>query len=465
MPGTQYVSAGDGARHVHHHHHHTSGTRSPGRSSSPITKKSHKSSRTHRSTNRRHCRRCHRTDGTHSRSCSHTHHHHHHSHTAAGGGGGVHTLGGNSAKAAASSAPSLVILVLLGVASLVFIGVGIWLLANRFGWPVALDFVGSKDWTRFLSIGLLIFLAGLFMLIIVVLAFSIRVSGSRVARTALVFLLAVAFSFLLLISLLCIIFGAQGVGWTTNWLRDGWEKTARTTPGRLCDFQRRNRCYGFEDNDCAGCDVTSSGEYTSGCSEIQRQLCPPCVTGDGDGNDNGIFLLPAISLSSLIAQNPPPVLESARPSRPRTVAFVAPNGAPLTRLASIPGAVDAALRTTYDRDAAPTPEATDASGSSSGGAAAGGTTGGGTTGGGATGGGTTGTEGSGASNGVDDGTQGGIIASNGAGLFTDYTGNGCKDAIKTDFRQFMIPFAVAALFTLLLVFLLFFFFCCAVGKK
>lgn len=75
-----------------------------------------------------------------------------------------------------------------------------------------------------------------------------------------------------------------------------------------------------------------------------------------------------------------------------------------------------------------------------------GTVGGGTTGG-TTGGGTTG-----------GGTAGG------AGLFTQYTGNGCKDSIRNDFREFMIPWSVFTLFLLFLVFLQFFFLCCVVSK-
>lgn len=468
MPGTHYASAAGAAagaatgagssHHHHHHHHHTSGAgRSPGRSSTPIAKKTTRSTRSHRS--HRRCRTCHRSDGTHSRSCSHSHHHHHHSrHSGGGGGGGIRGGGaavtmGNSAKAAASSAPSLVILVLLGVAACVFIGVGIWLLATRFGWPVALDFVGSKDWTRFLSIGLLIFLAGLFMLVIVVLAFGIRASGSRVCRTALVFLLAVAFSLLLLVSLLCIIFGAQGVGWTTNWLRDGWEKTARTTPSRLCDFQRENSCYGFEDNDCAGCDVTTDGAYTASCSETQRRLCPACVSGSAaDGNGGNFGLLRPLNPLPLISQDPSHAFLRSHQTRERTVAFVATDGAPLIRLAARTTAVGDARQASNDADSLPTPEAAD--GGSSSGAAAGGAAAGAA----AAGGSDPGSAGAGGAEG------GGIVASNGAGLFTEFAGNGCKDALKTDFRQFMIPFAVAALFTLLLVFLLFFFFCCAVGK-
>jgi hypothetical protein len=326
--------------------------------------------------------------------------------------------------------------VLLLVASLVFLGVGIWLLADRFGWPTALDFTGNKDWTRFLSVGFLIFLCGIFLLIIVALAFAIRGTGSRIMRTAIVFLLAVTFVLLLLLALICLIFGINSPGWTTDWLSGGWNKTVRTTPSRLCDYQRTNKCYGFRDGSCRGCDITAGGAYTSGCTEKQREVCPVCVSGS---SRQALFLGHTYPDSDAAVELPVP----------RRIAYVSEAGVPEISLRP-------EIRTYTGRDhpeatatptMPPTARPTTMSASTSP------VAGGGVV-----------TQGPPSGNGGVVGGSGISGTEGGAGLFTEYADNGCEGDIKADFRQFMIPFAVAALFVTVLVFLLFCFFCCGVRK-
>lgn len=469
-------------RHYHHHtrkttrHHHGGGTGHHGGTTnagtlpssprSPPTSPRHKTGR---------CRTCTGRDGSHSRSCSHHHHHH-------------HTSRNTAALNASAGTPALLLLVFLLLSSLVFLAVGIWLLASRFGWPAALDFMSNKDWTRFLSIGFLIFVTGILLLIAFIVGILLKTAPTRNLRSCSICALSSLLVLLAILAIMCLAFGISSVAWVSNWLGDGWTKTVATTPSRLCDYQRSNKCYGFEDGSCRGCDVTTGGAYTAGCSEKQREVCPICVVdrdivrsldvfGLAEGSSTDMFMAAAIKATE--------EREVARSG----VAFVSEDGPAVRMPVASKAAVSvrkgdfpavtkdagaglrAAVKTSEvvitetvvvdsgasrnDGGAQESPEATMAPParpptSGGGGIIAGGTTGGGTT------------SGGGGTGGTDSGGE--RENGSGAGLFAAYAGNGCKNSIRQDFREFMIPWAVASVFVLLLVLIMLLLICCATVK-
>ncbi len=138
---------------------------------------------------------------------------------------------------ASPNTAALVIAILLALSALILISVGIWLLAERLGWPVGLNFASNPDWTRTLSIGLLILIIGLLMVIVVGLGFVLISGGTPLLRAITVFISAVIFTLLFILAVLCIIFAANSVGWAADFLSNGWEKTKSTIPSAFAPIR------------------------------------------------------------------------------------------------------------------------------------------------------------------------------------------------------------------------------------
>lgn len=210
-------------------------------------------------------------------------------------------------------------IVLLAISAVVLLGLGIWLLAARNGWPAGLNNTGSRFWTRFLSYGTACIV--LFFLFSLIILFAVRSALARTGRDArrarlwLTFFVAFAILVLILMAATALLFAINGPSFVTTIIRVSWEHTV--TDGRTlndaCRIQNRYKCEGWLDNSCRACRPTVDGVYATPygtCSNAQKVICPRCWKFDNVNTTSR----PITAMSASQVDGHPPVGHGLRTS-------------------------------------------------------------------------------------------------------------------------------------------------------
>lgn len=236
----------------------------------------------------------HRSSRAHHEQHHHSHHHHKHSrhdnHTAAAKDDNNNTRrGGRNNRHGPSSsigpgqvdAVTLAILIIVGMTSIVFISLSIWLYAVRDGWPSGLNQTGSLTWTRLISYATALLIVGLLLIPVIVttIVSSTTTTGSsaRRSRLTLILLCSTGVVILLMMTVTSLLFvSSAGPKFVEDALEQSWENTVGSSNYlAACKLQNANGCFGWKDNSCVGCRPTVDGNYT-GCAASQVAICPRC---------------------------------------------------------------------------------------------------------------------------------------------------------------------------------------------